>query len=132
MLRIAAETPRSQACHQHPQPPQSVRLDAVANSWALDGPANQARFVEDFQMLRYRGLRERQLLDDLPANATLAPRQQPQDLHTDRVSHCLRKKRKLLIGLIPLYGPEIWSRIGGAAVLRCLGHEFILSHTADF
>ena len=51
-------------------------------------------------MLRHRGLRERELVDDEAARACLLPREHPQDTHADRMADGFRERCEFLVRLV--------------------------------
>ena len=85
------------------QAPQRSWFDAVANSWAIHVAANQPAFFENLEVLRDRGLRKWQLLDDLAAHTTALPYEDAKDLYSGWVSDRPRQLRQLIVGFRPLH-----------------------------
>src|SRR5882762_2450470 len=75
-----------------------VRNDAVADARAVDLAADQARFLEHLEVLGHGGLRERQALDDGPADALATRHQHAHDRDAGRVPERLGETRGVLVG----------------------------------
>ena len=82
-------------------------------------------------MLGYGGLRQRQLLNNFSADATLTPPKQPDDLDANRMPKGLRKQREFLVGLSAFDGPKIRLGIGRSTALQRACHSVIISHFDD-
>src|SRR5512140_3469314 len=89
------------------EPAQGRRLEAVADMRPVDLSPDQASILQDLEVLRDRGLGQRQLVDDVPADAGVPPRQEPEDLHARRMPDRLAEAGELLVGLRTLDGPEV-------------------------
>src|SRR5210317_1615013 len=71
------------------QRPQRGCVDAIARSRPIDFTGDQARVLEDLEVLRNRCLRQGQYVDDFTANADAALREHPQDGQPGRMGQCL-------------------------------------------
>ena len=74
-----------QAANQRAQPAQRVRLDAVTDAGAVDLSADQSGVLEHLEVLRHRGLRKPQIVDEIATDAGIATDQQAQDLDARRM-----------------------------------------------
>ena len=96
-----------QACDEGFQTPEDVRLDAVADARSIDFPADEPGVLQDLEVLRHGGLRERKLVDDVAADAGVAADQEPQDLDAGRVADRLAQNRELLVRFRALDRAEV-------------------------
>ncbi len=72
---------------------EAVAAGAVAGAQPLDLADDEARVLEDLQVLRHRRLREPELVDELAAIAGVVREQQPHDPDAGRMAECLREQR---------------------------------------
>jgi hypothetical protein len=91
----------SQASHERLQATERSGLDAITDAGAVDLAADEPRLLQHLEVLRDRRLRQRQLLDDIAADARVSPGEEPQDLDASRMSDRLAERRELLVGLRP-------------------------------
>src|SRR5262245_22184333 len=63
------------------------RVHAIADLWAIDLALNESGFLHDLEMLRHRGLRDRQYFHKLAADTSVLLEQQAQNAHANGVSH---------------------------------------------
>jgi len=96
-----------QASDERSQPTERTGFKAVADARTVDLSADETRILENLEVLRDRRLRERQLVDDVPADAGIRPGQESEDLHAGWMPNRLAEGRELLVGLLALDGPEI-------------------------
>jgi len=89
------------------QATEDVRLDAIADPRTVDLAADETCLLQDLEVLRHRRLRERQLVDDVTADARLPADEETQDLHARYVADGLAEERQLLVGLDALDRTEI-------------------------
>lgn len=100
-------------------------VDAVADARSVDFALNQARFLQDFQVLRNCRLSQRHLFDDLAAHAGRSVEQQSHDPHASWMG---QSPRQLGHFLRPSHIGERQFLAGGAALWnRCLGSDHRLS-----
>ena len=75
------------------QPAQRAGLDAVADPGTVDLPADEPRLLQHLEVLGDGGLGERELVDDVTADARLAADEQAEDLDPGGVADRLGEER---------------------------------------
>src|SRR5579859_2591326 len=83
---------------QRLEPANDARVQAVADARTVDLALDDARVPEDLEMLRDGRLRERELVDDLTADARPPPGEEAHDLDARRVRERLGEPGELLVG----------------------------------
>ena len=91
-----------QSPDQRFQTAKRIRLDAITNAWTIDLAANEPRLLQHLEVLRHGGLRKRQFVDDVTADARSPANEEPQDLDPGGVSEGFRERRQLFVRLRPL------------------------------
>lgn len=99
--------------------PQCARLDAVTDAWPIHVATDEPGLLQDLQVLRHGGLRERKLVHDVAANAARPPREKAKDLHASGMAERLGEHGQLLVGLGAFDGAQVRLIAGrGAAGLH--------------
>jgi hypothetical protein len=89
------------------QSSEGVWFNAIADARSVDLAADKAGVLQDLEVLRHGGLRERQLVHDVAADTGVPTNQEAEDLDPGRVTGRLAEERKLLVGVRALDGTEV-------------------------
>lgn len=116
--RCAPPSAGLDARNQRAQSAQRVGFDAVTDAGAVDLSADQSGVLEHLEMLRHRGLRKPQIVDEIATDAGIATGQQAQDLDARRMPDGLGQGSQFGIGIVPFNGASIkltrrWRATGG-------------------
>ena len=102
----------SEAANQGLEAPERAGFEAIAGARAVDLAADEADVFQDLEVLRHGGLRQRQLLDDVAADAGVSTRQQAHDLDPYRVAERPGEGGQIFVRGVALHGPQI-GLVGG-------------------
>jgi hypothetical protein len=124
---------RLETSHEGLEAAKYAGLHAVADAWAVDVPPDQARVLQDLQVLGHGRLGEGKLVHDVATHAGFPPDEETHDLDPSRVAHGLGQGRQFLVGAFPLDRPEVlitgitWTASGGQPDgTRWSGHPCIV------
>jgi len=114
---VLIEKAGQQGFHATPVP----GVDAVADAGAVYRSFDEAQLPELFQMLRDGGLRQTNLVHDLPANAGVGPEQVLQDRHPRGMTEGLGETGDLILLVgeaIVLYGSHDYSSFNRKCTIK--------------
>jgi hypothetical protein len=117
LLSFTVDT--SESADERLEAAKALRVDAVAGPRAIDLALDEARLLEDLEVLRDGGLGQWELVHDLAADTRASSCEKADDLHSRRVSEGLRHCGELVVGSGPLNGPQIGSLRGRRATFLC-------------
>jgi len=106
-MRLRSRSFSLDASDEGLEAPEDVRFDAVADPRAVDLAADEPRVLEHLQVLRHGGLGERQLVDDVAADARVSAYEEPEYLHARGVANRFAEERELLVCRWPLDRAEV-------------------------
>jgi hypothetical protein len=113
------------------QATEGAGLDAVTDARTVDLTAYEPGVLEHLEVLRDRGLGERQLVYDVAADAGLATDEQAKDLDAGGMAHRLGEHRQLLVGIVTFDRTKVWllfrfgSGTAGRYVLELGRHRIV-------